>query len=118
MRVTRRGGAGWSLVSALWTQGPGQNAKLSHAGFVGARHPSKVGEEAHQNVPGKWKGEARNAGSWAPHGVCSVHPTALGWDRPYLECGKGDKITASEQVVRKLLKNSVKYERRHFTEQS
>lgn len=116
MRV--RGGEGLGRPWSLLSRRKAQAGRLSHAGFVRAPHPSKVGEEAHQNVPGKWKGEARNAGSWAPDGVCSVHPTALGWDRPYLECGKGDKITASEQVVRKLLKNSVKYERRHFTEQS
>ena len=62
------------------------------------------------------KQETQTLGS--PTGcVCTSHGSWL--ELPLVgSVGKETKITASEQEVGKLLENSVKYERRRFTEQN
>lgn len=44
------GRGGLSLVSDIWTRGPGWSTKPGQT--HGGHHPSEVGEEEHQNVPG------------------------------------------------------------------
>lgn len=96
-----------SLASAVWIRGPSWSTKPGQT--HGAHHPSEVGEEEHQNVPGDEREEdMQTLGSTKG---CAELPLVG-------SVGKETKITASEQEVGELLENLVKYKRCHFAEQN